>query len=861
MYDWLAGALDDSAQLVTASRRLARVLRQEFGGQQLAAGRTAWRTPQILALPDWLASLLATTTDGHDVPVRITADQGRLIWEQCLRQEIRDPLFNVGRLAHEASDTWTRLCEWRVRLEDCEQEAHGRDKRLFLRAAYRYTATLQAHNWVDRAGLPGLVTEMVSARRIAVPVRVTFAGFDRIVPAVQALLDALAARSCSVAIARPEGTSGSGNLYGFETTMAEMRAAGAWAREQLERAPEQRIAIIVPQLERDASQSLRLVREGLVPGWQNATRAYASAVNVSYGRKLASYPAIAIALLALRWLEHDLSTSEVGMLLRSPLLGLPATDERSRLDLRLRRVPDRAWSPQMLVGFGQGASAAAGDWLERTRRLAGLRRRMPRRHSPTAWAAQFDRILADFSWPGTRTLTSFDLQLVNRWRELLNEFARLELVEPRMTLPEALGRLAALARGIVFQPEAEGEVVQLLGPLEAAGMRFDQLWIAGFSAANWPPPGRPLPLVSRELQRRRGMPDADPHDTLDYARRVVRRLVGSAPKLVVSYALTDGDTDQTVSGLVGELDVTEAPAPADPGWHARNLVGGIQLQCVASEAVPAVQPGEAVVGGALTLQRQRDEPFSAFVYGRLGVRRLDRLSTGLAPNIRGKLIHDALRVLYARRPTSADIADWNEQARTERIAAAVEAAFRPRERHADGVLRRLLALERKRVARLLEGVLEIDRAREPFTVDAVEHDTQAVIGDVPLQLRFDRIDRLDDGGVVILDYKTGRPARLLDRHGEVNDMQLVAYSCALNDPVVGIGLINIDSRAIGIDAAGPAFGAAPGWSATLSRWQSAVRELARELADGDVRMSSRQSAPTSRALGLLSRYGELDLDG
>jgi hypothetical protein len=60
MYDWLTGALQDSSQVVTANRRLAKVLTEHYAQLQLDAGRKAWRSPDILAWPDWLMQLRAT---------------------------------------------------------------------------------------------------------------------------------------------------------------------------------------------------------------------------------------------------------------------------------------------------------------------------------------------------------------------------------------------------------------------------------------------------------------------------------------------------------------------------------------------------------------------------------------------------------------------------------------------------------------------------------------------------------------------------------------------------------------------------------------------------------------------------------
>ena len=52
--------------------------------------------------------------------------------------------------------------------------------------------------------------------------------------------------------------------------------------------------------------------------------------------------------------------------------------------------------------------------------------------------------------------------------------------------------------------------------------------------------------------------------------------------------------------------------------------------------------------------------------------------------------------------------------------------------------------------------LALERQRAPFEVLAVEEARSVEIGGVRLELRLDRADRLDGGGDLLLDYKTGK---------------------------------------------------------------------------------------------------------
>jgi len=862
MYGWLAEALKSEAQIVTASRRLARVLIEAHAERQIASGNLAWPTPPILSWHDWLGQLIDTASNPGQLPTCLNAQQSRVLWERCLRRHVNDARVNMGLLVRQARDAWTRLHEWNVAIDACRQSARGQDQRLFARAASDYQLWLQREGWVDDAGIARLVIELADHHRLRFPAAIRIAGFDRTVPQVESVLEALSEAGADVGRVPGGASPGAGHICRYENGDAELRAAGLWARCELDANPLLRIGIVVSNLEQNAARCARLVRDGMVPGWQYTDPRHAAAVNVSFGSRFSEYPAVAIALLVLRWLVSDLGTREVGLLLLTPLLGRQHTAGRSRLELLLRQLPDRAWSPERLLGAlrGRNDTADSADWLERIAELARVRHTVPAQGTPSSWAGLIDDVLRKLNWPGDAAQDSFDFQVVNRWRDLLNELARLELVCPSLDVGSAIARLNGMAGETVFQPETNGGIVQVLGPLEAAGIEFDRLWISGLSASNWPPPGRPLALVSRKLQRNHGMPDAEPGDTLDYARRVLTRLAHSAAQIVFSFAETDGDTEQTMSDLVAAIGDYGPVGTTDPGWHSAALCEGeSELQTV-DDPVPAVSCDEIVAGGASTIQRQITEPFSAFVSGRLSVRPMQPIASGLAANIRGSLIHEALHALYAELPSRAAISGWTEADIQARIDAAVRLTFRRHRRHADAVLNELLNLEQQRTARLLANVVALDRTRDFLELANVEARIDTGLCGVRLRLRYDRVDRLDDGSVVILDYKTGARRTFLAGDGQPRDMQLVVYACVVGEPVAGLGLVNVNSRIVDIDGAGRCFDNDEAWDVTLAGWQQQVEVAAANLQRGDVRINGLQSTDSARPLSLLSRINELRRD-
>jgi probable DNA repair protein len=863
MYPWLKDAIDRNAVIITASRRLARELQAAYAAEQMTAGALSWVTPSINFWNDWCKQQLEAAADPSALPLAIGDFSSSILWERCIRKHAPESLPALSGVIRQAREAWQRLNDWNVPLAAVAQSARSADEQLFEAAATEYQALLDAASWTDRPSLPRYVAGLLSNKLIGAPPEVVLAGFDREVPAVTDIVAALTAAGCKVQTAPQAAMNTGTRIAACEDHDAEMRTAGAWARGILRDHPHAKVAIVSPLLQSDADRSARLVREGLAPGWQYAGDTYRSAVDVSYGRKLNEFPAVATALSLLRWLHHGLTTREVSLLLRSRCLAGDDVAGRSRLELALRKLPDRAWSVESLLPVlkGRDDSTDSLAWLRGLEAMRALQAEEQGEASPAHWASRIDSLLGAWRWPGTATLSSAEFQLDNRWRDLLNELAGTAIVTPRLGLRDAVQRLATLAAEVVFQPEADGGMVSLMGTLEAAGMEFDHVWISGMHAGLWPPAGNPSPLLSRALQKKFGLPDATPGDTLRFARRVLQRLKNSTPDVVFSWPLSDGESELAASSLLDEVPHEVYEGPGDPGWHAAQFCSKDATAIAAEDPVPPVAADEAVRGGAYTVQRQTIEPFAAFVYGRLGVRPADPIEAGIAPSLRGNIIHNALHTLFAGRPHQADIKSWDAKNVEQRLGSAIDSALAEHLRHADPAQRRLLGLERARLLRLLGDFIAAEADRAEYSVAEVEKSIDYEAHGVRLKLRIDRLDRLADGSLLVIDYKTGSPRNLLDKDGNPLDLQLVVYADALEDVIGGLALINIDSREISYKETGAS--SVPGeqspdvWPEQLAAWKEEVQDALREIAAGDVRTNLLMTADEGRPLAILSRLEEL----
>ena len=179
-----------------------------------------------------------------------------------------------------------------------------------------------------------------------------------------------------------------------------------------------------------------------------------------------------------------------------------------------------------------------------------------------------------------------------------------------------------------------------------------------------------------------------------------------------------------------------------------------------------------------------------------------------------------------------------------------------------------LALEETRLIRLVTEWLLYERARVPFSVLDTEQKTSVSVDGLLLRVRLDRIDRLIDGSLLVIDYKSGIVSPSDWDLPRPDDVQLPLYAdfaLGLDSNVIG-GLVFAKVRAGETEFSGKVRDAKatlrpdlrgnsnlvkkPLDSEQLSAWKQYIEELALDFLAGRAAVNPRNYPETCERCGL-----------
>ena len=888
--------------VVCANVRLAHRFRHLYAQEQLRKNRRAWETPDILPWQAWLRRCWIALRGRNGVgSLLLSGEQEDALWQQVIElSDYRHSLLQVTSVAAQVAAAWQRLKQYQVPIFPRDTPMNE-DAVAFRSWADEYRLRCGENNWIDNASLADVLHGNVAGNADIFGKGLALAGFDRLTPQQAMLLKKLEDAGITVHECRQEDGNASTQMLDFAGADEEIRAAAVWARGCIEEKNGVTVGIITPDLRRLRTRIRYIFEDVLAPGNLRYRDAAAPLpFSISAGQPLVDYPLINAIFPILGLNRAPLALDTLSFLLRSPFIKGYDGERAGRalLDETLRSRKQVAFNWNDLL-YLAGAAGDKGQPIPvmtaMLQEIFPVLAELPAKQSPEGWTGSFNRFLEIFGWPGERGLDSTEYQQVQSWHSVLDSFVSLRLVNPLMSRADALSHLRRIAGGTSFQPKTAETPIQVLDPQGAAAMVFDRVWMLGLTEEAWPPRPRPNPFIPISLQKKYGMPGADADSSLQQAGNLQTALVRATPEIILSHARNEEDRPLLASPLLANPESFAGARTPPLGNHmnkpgsqvenyAQAVFAGRKIESITDAAAP---PVTGLHSGGVSLFRDQSQcPFRAFARHRLHSRQLEQADIGLDAMQRGNLLHELMENTWSRLESREQLAAMNREEREDLVKTLVTGLVAEyRKRYPLVFSKRFAAIEGKRLAQVLADWLELELQRAPFEVANVEEDARLVIGDVEFSVRLDRVDALEDGRRVIIDYKGGQASINAWAGDRPDEPQMPLYAVTHPEPVAAVAFARLkrgrDFGFAGLAESGdilpgtaafdqdrraqkfiPDREARPGamppsWEEMFDNWRSVLESLANEFRQGIASVNPKPRACDWCDQHLLCRVHEL----
>jgi len=467
----------------------------------------------------------------------------------------------------------------------------------------------------------------------------------------------------------------------------------------------------------------------------------------SAGRPLSTTPPGTLLLGLADALAEDFAPVPLLTLLKHPLVR--AGEERLEWLDGVRRLDRALRGPRPAAGLdGIDAFLRDGEGRERAIRAAVLsfwneaKKLLPERREDDlpgllALLREGAAMLAgDAAWAGPAGRQA---------AELIAQLEAFASSGPELTRAQLLpGMLRDLMDGIAVRPPQGGHPrISIRGLIEARLAHEDVLILGGLNEGVWPAAPAPDPWLAPSIRRALGLPGLE--------RRIglaAHDFVGTlgARQVLITRARRDDRAPTIASRFLLRLEamtggVTRAPQLV---LWTRSLDAPRAPPAYAARPAPRPPLADRPRRIAVTkVDRLKADPFAFYADAMLGLQRWDMVDADPTPAWRGTMLHAVFEAWM--KEDACDPARLHDRARAmlDQLAAhpVTKALWTPRLMEAiDWVAATMQA--------------NFAGGRMPLTAEIFG---EAEAGGITLYGKVDRIDRLPDGSLAIIDYKTGIP--------------------------------------------------------------------------------------------------------
>lgn len=806
--------IESGQTVLTPNHRSVNVILQQYAMTQNRY--SAWARPTVSAIDIWIEELWNEAGTLSIEPFSDTRLLDRfseqLIWTNLLRASAeRYPLLNVEQAANSVAHSYHLYSQWLLE-EDTElqEQYHAQDFQAFLLWRKQFRNYCEKHKLIGLSDATLLISRHLDALSSVLPRSILLVNFNQPPPLYAKLFSSLS--EVSTVKRHPETTSveakassvdfktGKTRRHQFPDLESEVSACLDWCFDKTRHKEDIHIGIIVDHartlesaIDREMMKKLPIEIGTFSPDPEQYFNKLVSSESLAES-KLINF---AMRLLALNL--ENLETESFCQLIQSQ--HIPGVEEELAARLSLQLVLRRNLAANCRLSrlrtfmIDESKEYYCPVLSEMLLNFSESNRRSSSKQMMSAWIELFTQQLQIFAWPDNK-LSGSHLRDYYQWQQALNKLSSTSSIIGKIELPAALGKIRLLlSQTTQRQSFNQNLPVTVLTLEEAQDFEFDAIWLLSANDRLLPPAPTPSAYIPFLIQQKHSMPASSNKIQLDMVLLQLENLTeATRGDFVLSHHENEGDLKLRPSSLISHIALSDSSTDAS----AKQQIAFQQLERI-EEPLHIPLDTQINSGGTSLLTNQSNCPFRAFASHRLQARKLMEFQRGLTPMIRGSALHLALEHLGKSMDKLDTLQNSSSLEKDALIAESIEPAIAMLRRQFPETMTPMFSdLERTRLAALLAAFLVFEAGRYSYNILCSEQEVNWNHSKLSLTFRIDRIDKLADGSLVLLDYKTGKKTSYKWYDDRPDDLQLPLYQLAIaseTEEVVAtlIYQINVDN--------------------------------------------------------------------
>ena len=754
--------IENEYSIICSNIRLVQYLKHQYPHKQLEKGLKSWETPDILPWKTWVRRCWSDLRVRHKgLELLLNPTQDVLLWQEVIEAQVDENfLWHIPSIAGQAQSAWQIMKEYRIPEFD-DSEGLGMDHQMFRSWSRDFKERCRQKNWIDASSITERIGDGLVGKLELTNSGIVLAGFDVLTPQQEEFIRRL--REIGVEVIQfqePEGSDAEIQVVDCTDISEEIRFAAQWAKQKLQENSQAKIGILSPSLRDFRQQIVHVFEEVMSPGslsYENKNMPLP--FSITLGRSLLDYPMIAVIFNLLALKPHALTLPEISSLLRTPFIKGYEKEHASRalLDEKLRRRNQQVYTLSEIkyhvAKMGENGYPLK-QFARSLRNFFEYQQTLPARSVPSDWSEYFSSMLEKIGWPGDRQLNSDEQQQNEAWRSVLEKLASIHVVKSEVTRSKAFSVLRRETGEQGFQHHTPESPIEVMDPQGAAAMRFDHVWMLGMNENTWPRPVTPNPFVPIRLQSRYGVLHADTKLFLDWTARLQQKIIRSSHNVVFSYSRFDEDRPLLESPLLPRQEYRDIKnSLSETTTYQQMIFKSAEIEEIEDFKAPLA---ENHTGGTGIFADQSQCPFRAFAKHRIHSRDLEEPDIGLDSMQRGLILHRLMQLFWEDVKTQNELIKRTSEDNDELITSLIDQEIQERQKKLPSVFTpKFSDIEAARLKMVMTNWIEQEKVRNSFRVRDMEFLVEQSLQGINFRGRIDRIDELDDGSLVIIDYKTG----------------------------------------------------------------------------------------------------------